>query len=92
MNRHGRGKWVEVCQTCGCPSVVTRNDDNPENERTVWAYETLDLLQEEVRILSAIIDAGMPRSLRDALRGHYDPARGRIIDWCDETRRAEDDD
>ena len=89
MKRGKTGKWPCACPVCGCPGVVTRPDNNPENERTVWGYDALDRLTEEVRIANAIIDAGMPRELRDALRAHYDPARGRIIDWCDATRRHE---
>jgi hypothetical protein len=82
----GTGKWPMNCPACGCPGVITRNDPLPEHERIVWGYETLDDLLEEVRILNAIIDAGMPHSVRDALRDHYDPHRGQIVDWCADTQ------
>jgi hypothetical protein len=93
MNRHGLGKWPMNCPECGCPGVTTRNDTLPEHERIVWAWEAVDRLTEEVRILNAIIDAGMPRHVRDELRLHYDPGAQRSADWCAETRRElwEDD-
>jgi len=86
MNRNGTGKWPVNCPQCGCPGLLTRPDTDPTHERIVWGYDMLDNLQEEVRILNAVIDAGMPRDLRDALRAHYDPGRGRIMVWCEETR------
>lgn len=84
-------KTVLVCPACGCPGLVTKNDENPEHARTVWAYECVPDRDEEIRRLNAVIDAGLPRDLADALKAHYDPARGRVMDWCDETRREADD-
>jgi len=83
-------KQVLVCPACGCPGLVTKNDDDPEHTRTVWAYESADKRDEEIRKLNAVIDAGLPRDLADALKAHYDPVRGRITEWCEETRREDE--
>ena len=83
MKRGKVGKWPANCPTCGCPCVITKTKDC---ERTVWAYEALDRLQEEVRILNAIIDDRLPRAERNAARARYNPQRGIIEQWCEDTK------
>jgi len=88
MKRGKVGKWPITCEHCGCPGLKTVLD--PDTQRIVWGYEALDRLQEEVRILNAIIDDKLPQSEREEAMTRYDPSRGVIEKWCEDTRWAGD--
>lgn len=86
--RHGRGKWPLNCEECGCPGVFTKNDDNPEHERMVWAYEVVDRYLEKIRVLEAIIADGVRHEELERLRDLHDPTYGFVedilADWKEE--------
>ena len=82
------GKWPTNCPVCGCVGVVTRNDDNPEHERTVWAHDPLDKLREDIRVLEAIADDVIPREDLVARRVVHGLRPNEVTEWL--SRAPED--
>jgi hypothetical protein len=52
----GKGTWPDNCPVCGCPCVITQNDELPQHRRVVWGWEMFDPNERAYHRLLAILD------------------------------------